>query len=146
MLLEPQPSGTAVSGGRYAWANWIPLYRHPSSDLSKREMWIASRERTGKFIDIGSGGAADIAIVEKATGQSACLVVPWGEELQIGEYVVKVEVGCSGLPHVSKWFLLENKGLATDLDSLADSFCLKLLKKKEVREYLSKSKPAGQVA
>lgn len=136
MLVEPQPSGTAGTGASYWRANWEVLYRHPSLSLSEREILVASPERIAEFIDISSGGAADIAIVEKATGQSTCLVVPWGEELQIGEYVVKVEVGCSGLPHVSKWFLLENKAGTADAQGLLDSFVLRELTGKELRQYL----------
>jgi len=136
MLVEPQPSGTAASEGKYGRANWEVLYRHPSLSLSERETWAPLPAKLAEFIDISSGGASDIAIVEKATGQSTCLIVPWGEELQIGEYVVKVEVGCSGLPHVPKWFLLKNKARAVDPQSLIDSFSLRELNRKELRQYL----------
>jgi len=77
-----------------------------------------------------------MAIVEKATAQSTCLIVPWGEEPQIGEYIVKVEVGCSGLPHVPKWFLLENIARAVAPQSLRDSFSLRELNRKELPQYL----------
>ena len=136
MLVEPQPSGTATSSGRYGRAKWEVLYRHPSISPSEPEAWVPFPTRVEEFIDISSGGAADIAIVEKATDQSTCLVIPWGEELQIGEYVVKVEVGCSGLPHVPKWFLLENKARAANPQSLLDSFTLGELNRKELRQYL----------
>jgi len=145
ILYEPEPPGTAVSGARYSRANWIPIYRHPSTGPSEGGMWIPSPETVGQFIDIGSGGTAEIAIAEKATGESACFVAPWREELQIGKYVLKVEVGCSGSPPVSKWFLLENKGTATDPNSLTDSFALNELKEKEIRKYLSTSKSSPKL-
>lgn len=143
ILYEPERRDTAVSGHRYGWANWIPVYRHPFGP-SDSGMLIPSYETVGRFIDIGSGGAAEIAIVEKATGESACFVAPWREELQFGKYVLKVEVGCSGSPPVAKWFLLENKGIATDPNSLVDNFAINELKKKEVREYLSRSKSSAK--
>jgi len=103
-------------------------------------MWIPSNETVGQFIDIANGEAADIAIAEKATGESACFVLPWRGELQIGKYVLKVEVGCSGSARLSKWFLLENRGMTTDANSLADSFALKELKEKEITKYLLAAK------
>lgn len=49
----------------------------------------------------------------------------WNRELQIGKYILEVEVGCSGLPPVKKKLLLENKGKGIDFESFAERFDLK---------------------
>lgn len=128
-----------ASGASFGPATWMPLRQVPSISDSRNDSraLLPSGQTATEFIDIGSGGAADIAIVEKATRESVCYIVPWGARLEIGEYVVKVEVGCSGLPPVVKWFLLQNQGTATNPNSLAESFSLKELKGKEAKKYLS---------
>jgi hypothetical protein len=140
MLYEPEPLGPGVSGARYDRANWVRVYRHPTTRSLERGMLIPSSEMVGQFIDLADGEVADIAVVEKTTGESVCIILPWGERLEIGKYVLKVEVGSSGLSPVPKWFLLENKGIATDPNSLVDSFAVNELRKKEVRKYLSSGK------
>ena len=137
MLYEPEPLGPGVSGARYDRANWVRVYRHPTTRSLERGMLIPSGEMVGQFIDLADGEVADIAVVEKTTGESVCVILPWGERLEIGKYVLKLEVGCSGLPHLVKWFLLENKETATDPNSLARSFVLKEIKEKEIEKHLT---------
>jgi len=115
-----------ASGASFGPATWMPLRQSPSTGDSKNasRTLLPSRQTATELIDIGSGGSADVAIVEKAVGESVCYIVPWGDKLEIGEYVVGVEVGCSGLSPVVKWFRLQNQGTATDLNSLEESFSL----------------------
>lgn len=136
MLCKKAPLGKGAFGmGEYSLADWIPVYQHPSTIDSKSEHMIPSNKTEGQFIDIANGVAADISIVKKAIGESACYILPWEPELQIGEYILKIELGCSGLPRISKWYLLENKGVAKTPNDLAESFALKELTEKAAKEF-----------
>lgn len=63
VILHNPPIG---SGSWFCRGSWLPVYRPPHS-LTPRNIafWLPSREIAREFADIGSGGAAEIAIAKK---------------------------------------------------------------------------------
>jgi hypothetical protein len=139
-LINRQPQSAAISESQYGRANWIRVDSHPSIGAIKKEIFLSSNETIGQYVDIASGKVADIAIVEKAINEAVCFILPWRGKLDTGKYVLKIEIGSRNSSRVSKWFLLENGGVATDLNILATSFALKELREKEIGKYISLAK------
>lgn len=121
----------------FGQAQWIPLYEAPSFGQPQGVL-LHSRKAATDFITLQTGGGAYIPVIKKMTNDHYCYicVLPEGK-LPPGEYVVKIEVVSAGLPTVSKWYLLKNIGIATDSDSLAQSFGLEELKESQVKTRVS---------
>jgi len=114
-------------------AVWLPRYRPASIPAAERGPGLSFGERPRETLDIDGGARPVIRIAAKRVGESVCYIaitgdngaLTLGQELAIGDYPLKIEITCLNSSPVTKKFVLENKGVATDLETLARSFALK---------------------
>ncbi len=117
-------------------AYWERLFQPPTGFSNSNKFWMSSNLNAGQFIDIASGEAADIAIIEKMTGDPNCFILPWRGQIKPGKHYFRVDIGSNNSSHFSKWFILENVGVANNPNEFLNNLLIREIKAYEIPQYL----------